>query len=72
MIGGGEIFKLALPLAQRLHLTRVHANVDCDVFFPQFNEEDWVVIERSEHPADEKNEYPFTFFLLERQNLDQS
>jgi len=67
VIGGGQIFAQALPMAQRLHLTRVHARLDCDVFFPFIKEEDWVVKESSQHPADENNEYPATYFLMERQ-----
>jgi len=70
VIGGGEIFILALPVAQRLHLTRVHATLDCDVFFPALDEGEWVELERSEHPADEKNEFPFTYILMERKQPD--
>ena len=72
VIGGGQIFSQALPLAQRLHLTRVHANLDCDVFFPPLVEREWAVIEHSEHPADEKNEFPFTYLLLERPYMDRT
>jgi len=66
VIGGGQIFAQALPVAQRLHLTRVHARLDCDVFFPPLDEMEWVELERSLHPADDKNEYPATYFLMER------
>jgi len=66
VIGGGQIFAQALPTAQRLHLTRVHARLDCDVFFPPLDEMEWVELERSQHPADDKNEYPATYFLMER------
>ena len=72
VIGGGQIFQQAMPLAQRLHLTRVHVKLDCDVFFPALDEKEWVVIEHSEHPADEKNEYPFTYMLMERTLREQT
>jgi dihydrofolate reductase len=49
----------------------VHATLDCDVFFPELDDGEWVEIEHSEHQADEKNEFPFTFSLLERQNRKQ-
>lgn len=67
VIGGSQIFAQAMPVAQRLHLTRVHATLDCDVFFPLIKEGDWVVVDNSQHPADDKNEYPTTYFLMERQ-----
>jgi len=62
--GGGEIFTLALPLADRIYLTRVHAQVEADVFFPPFSLEGWRQIETIEQPADEKNDYPAKFILL--------
>jgi dihydrofolate reductase len=62
--GGGEIFTLALPLADRIYLTRVHARVKADVFFPPFSPEGWRQIESIEHLADEKNDYPSTFIIL--------
>jgi dihydrofolate reductase len=64
--GGGEIFTQALPLAERIYLTRVHTRASCDVFFPELDGEEWQEIERKEHPADEKNECAFTFYRLDR------
>ena len=64
--GGGEIFAQALPFADRIYLTEVHTREDCDVFFPDFTREEWVVKECIVHPADEDNEYPFTYSLLEK------
>ncbi|MBN1145992.1 MAG: dihydrofolate reductase [Anaerolineales bacterium] len=69
VIGGGQIYSLALRLADRIYLSRVHAQVDCDVFFPEFDERDWVEMESAFYPADEKNQYPFTFQLLGRREL---
>jgi len=64
--GGAEIYRLALPVADRLYLTRVHAEVDADVFFPDLDPHQWSDRELGAHPADEKNQYPITFHLLER------
>ncbi len=64
--GGAEIFALALPLAQRIYLTRVHTRADCDVFFPQVDWAEWREVERVDHAADEKNEFAFTVLLMER------
>lgn len=66
ILGGEEIFRQAMPRAQRMYLTIVHAEVDGDVMFPEFNANEWRTIERCQHPADEKNEYACTFKTLER------
>jgi dihydrofolate reductase len=66
IIGGGEIFKQSLPLTDRIYLTQVHADVDADTFFAKFDENQWEELESSFHPADEKNQYPTTFKVLQR------
>jgi dihydrofolate reductase len=66
VIGGGEIYAQALPRAGRLYLTRLDTLAGCDVFFPAFDSAEWQEIERSENPADEKNQYASTFCVLER------
>jgi dihydrofolate reductase len=65
IIGGGEVFAQALPLARRIYLTQVHASVACDTFFPEINLGRWVVRRECFQPKDEKNDYPFTFQMLE-------
>jgi dihydrofolate reductase len=66
IIGGAEIFREALSHADRLYFTRVHAAIDGDVYFPRFDRADWRFISQEEHPADAKNDYPFTFQTYER------
>jgi dihydrofolate reductase len=66
VIGGEEIFRLALPNATRIHLTRVRARVGGDVRFPALNTAEWRETHRSEHPADERHAYAMTFSTLER------
>jgi dihydrofolate reductase len=66
VIGGGQIFALALPLAQRIYLTVIHATLDCDTFFPPLDLSEWTQSERSDHPADERNQFPYTFITLDR------
>lgn len=61
VIGGGEIFRLALPRADRLYLTVVHATVEGDTYFPPFEAGDWVLVEDHRHEVDEKHRYPFSF-----------
>ncbi len=59
--GGGEIYALALPLADRIYLTRVHTRAGCDVFFPAFDLDEWMEMERDEQGPDEKNEHAVTY-----------
>jgi dihydrofolate reductase len=66
VIGGAELFRLCLPDAQRIYLTRVHAPIVGDIRFPDVDWNEWRCLERATHPADEKNAYSMTFFTLER------
>lgn len=66
VIGGAQIFALALPLAQRFHLTRVHTDASCDVFFPHFAMGDWQVLSQREFAAGGNNEHAFTIYEMAR------
>ena len=66
VIGGAQIYELALPLADRLYVTHVHAEVDGDVFFPEYNEEDWQCVYSQDHQADERNTIDFTIAIYDR------
>jgi dihydrofolate reductase len=65
-VGGAEIYKLTLPITQRIHLTRIHANIPGDAVFPTIDTSQWRETERVEHPADERHAYAMTFSTLER------
>ena len=58
--GGAEIYRLAVPWAERIHLTRVHAFVEGDTFFPDPGSS-WECVSLETHEADEKNEWPCSF-----------
>jgi dihydrofolate reductase len=66
VIGGAEIYAQTLDLADRVYLTKVHTKVDADTCFPQLKLEAWTVTQGPVHTADAKNQYAFTFKLLER------
>ena len=66
VIGGGEVYRLALPVADRLWLTRIHADVEGDTTFPEFADSEWGRVWSEEHPADARHEWPFTFERWER------
>jgi len=61
IIGGGEIYNLALPFADKLDLTRVHDTFEADAFFPEFDADQWQLISEEYHPKDEKHQTDFTF-----------
>ena len=62
VIGGAEVFALALPHAQVLHLTEVDTEVEgADAYFPAFAQEDWIEMDRSAHAADARHRYAFHF-----------
>jgi len=66
VIGGAEIFRLALPAATTVELTAVEADVGGDTFLPVLDAADWVETSREAHPADARHDYPFTFVTLRR------
>jgi dihydrofolate reductase len=67
VIGGGEVFALALQWAQRMHLTFVDTVVDgADAFFPRFDPGEWRELSREAHQADARNEFAFEFADFER------
>jgi dihydrofolate reductase len=65
-IGGAEIYKRALPLGERLYLTRVHARPQGDAFFPPYEETHWRIAAQEHHSKDEENEHDYTFEVWER------
>lgn len=66
VIGGAEICSLAFPQTQRLYLTQVHADVDGDVYFPEFDLNEWREVSREDYQASEGNPYDYSFVVLER------
>ena len=66
VIGGASIYAQALPRTERIYLTLVHAQVEGDAFFPSIDEDEWLTTARTDHPADERNVFPYSFLTLER------
>ncbi len=66
VIGGAEIFAMALPRARRMYLTEVGASPEGDVVFPPFDEADWAEVRREAYPAGPDDQFPFVFRVLER------
>ena len=66
IVGGAEVYALALPRADRLYVTWVDADVDGDTFFPQVDWGQWRLVSEEPHPVDAKNEYPTRFAVYDR------
>lgn len=66
VMGGASLYQQILPLADFLYLTRVHASLDGDTWFPEWSEQDWQLISSEDHQADENNEFDYSFQLYQR------
>ena len=67
ILGGAEIYAQAMHRADRMYLTRVHAEVEGDTWFPDFDDvSEWRLTDAEHFDADEKNEHPFSFLTYER------
>ncbi len=66
VIGGANVYAQALPLANRIYLTLIHAQFDADVFFTELDKKIWHCKEAVERPHDEKNQYDITFYRYEK------
>ena len=70
--GGAEIYSLCLPLAGRMHLTWVEAEVDGDTRFPEVEWDDWRLVSEEAVPADERNEFPTSYCVYARVDVGAS
>lgn len=66
IIGGGDIFLQSWPRADKIYITRVHAEFEGDTFFPVIAESEWQLESDVKFEADEKHQYPYSFQLWQR------
>ena len=66
VIGGAEIYRQFLPLAQTIYMTEIHNKFDGDIFFPTIDYDEWKEKERQDFEADDMNLYKYSFITLER------
>lgn len=66
IIGGAEVYKQALPLANKILLTRVHTTIDGDAYFPELLDHQWKLVSAEKHQKDEKHAFDYTFEVYER------
>ena len=61
IIGGGQIYNIAMKYCDIIELTRVHEEFEADTFFPKINKDEWQLISEEKHEMDERHEYSFTY-----------
>lgn len=66
IIGGGDIFKQAIPFVNKIYLTKIYQSFNGDVFFPELTLDKWKEISRIKGITDEKNKYEYDFITLEK------
>lgn len=66
IIGGGEIYMIAFERANKIYMTRVHAELEGDTYFPVIEKNDWKLLTNADNPADEKHAYAYSFQLWGR------
>lgn len=66
VIGGGQIYKLAIDTVDVIKATEVQASFNADIFFPQIDKDVWQEVERESHQADELNKYNYDFVTYVR------
>jgi dihydrofolate reductase len=66
IIGGERVYEELLPRTTRIHMTRVHATIEGDAFFPALESDEWRILWSEEHPATDMQPLSFTFETLER------
>ncbi len=66
VIGGAQLYKEALPVVERMHLTRIHADVEGDAWFPEFDAQEWEEISRLDFSSSESNPYDYSICVYDR------
>lgn len=61
IIGGGQIYEIAMSSADKIELTKVHHSFDADTFFPEIDQTRWELVNEEYHPKDEKHLFDFTY-----------
>ncbi|SNS85995.1 dihydrofolate reductase [Ekhidna lutea] len=66
IIGGGEIYRMGLELADKIYLTEINHAFDGQVTFPTFDDSKWKEVSREHHPADGRHKHSFDFVVYSR------
>ena len=66
IIGGAKVYEKFLPMSERIYLTRVHAEVEGDTFFPEIREDEWRIVSSQPLPPSDERPFSISFQTLER------
>lgn len=66
IIGGGEIYKQSMSIADTIYMTRVHTQIDGDTFFPAIDTAEWQLKEKNDFYKDEKHAYDYSFEIWQK------
>lgn len=66
IIGGAYLYEKALPIVDLMYITKVHAIVEADTFFPEVNWKEWELVEETKHESDERHAYAYSFQIWKR------
>jgi len=66
VMGGAQVYALAMPEAGKLYCTQIHATFEGDTWFPAFDQSEWKEVFREEHGPDERNAFAYTFRIMEK------
>lgn len=66
IVGGEEIYKLAMPFTDKIYLTGIHAEVEGDTFYPEIDFDNWHEVSRVENKKDKQNPFDFDFLVYEK------
>ena len=66
IIGGGEVYRIGLPYANKIYLTEIDGHFEGSVTFPEFSKKDWVEVSRHPHEIDDRHAFSFDFVIYER------
>lgn len=72
IIGGGTIYRLTQKLTDRIYLTLIDTEVEGDTFYPKPDLKLWEPVSIEHHPADDRNPYPYTYYIYQRKESDKS
>lgn len=66
IIGGGEIYKQSMDIADRIYMTRVHAQLEGDTYFPAIDDKVWKLVSNIDFDKDDRHAYNYSFQTWER------
>ncbi|GAB4223193.1 MAG: type 3 dihydrofolate reductase [Gammaproteobacteria bacterium] len=66
VIGGGQIYQMFIPHAERMYLTVIEADVEGDTLFPRWDSREWVQVDHEHRPANEQHDFAYSFVTYER------